>query len=182
MVKQRLNSAGWTVIILGFVVILVTISAITSGFAIWQGRSQIARLESIAEDTRTLLNERISQNEASEAQRKADAEELERRQREANRLVAEAIARIQLNTAISVDCSYLRDHGVRPKECKEVNKRIDRLGAGLPIVPVSPITTTTTRPPTTTSTTQPPTTTTQPIRPTNPPCRGIRLLGLCIGG
>lgn len=184
MTKQRLNSAGWTVIVLGVVLVLTTVTASASAIALLQGRSQIDKLKGIAEDTRGLLAERVRQNDEAEAQRKADAAELERRQQESSRLVSEAIARIQLNTATSVDCSYLRDHGVRPKECKEVNERIDRLEAGLPIVSAAP-TTPTTKPRATTPTTQPspPTTvTTQQPRTTALPCRGISLLGLCIGG
>lgn len=182
MGKQRLNSAGWTVLILGLLLIFSIIAAVTSGFAWLQGRDQIGRLERIARDTRGLLTERIRQNDESEAQRKAETDKLEARQREANRLIAEAIARIQLNTALSVDCAFLRDQGIKPRQCKEVNDRFDSLERNVPIN-VIPATTTTTQPrssPTTSTTT-----TTQPPRPQNPTintCRGIRLLGLCIGG
>lgn len=178
----HLNSAGYTVIILGVLVLVATIAAFTSTFAWLQGRDQIVQVKNIAQGTRNLLDERVKQNEAATEERaRADAE-LARRQEAAAKLVEDVIRSIQLNTAVSVDCIYLRDHGSRPAPCKEVNARIDRLQVGLPIT----VSTTTTRPPSTSTTTSTPSTirpqSTSPAVSTSPSCRGISILGFCIGG
>jgi hypothetical protein len=181
VVKQRLNSAGYTVIALGLLSVLSTVAAFMGTFAWLQGKDQINRLEDIATNTKDLLAERIKQNDEQAAERAAADADQARRQELANKIVEDAIRNIQLNTALSVDCAYLRDHGQRPAPCKEVNARIDQLQAGRPLTATTTTTTTPPArppPPTTTSTTRVPTTTTS----TTPPCSGINLLSICIGG
>lgn len=181
MAKQRLNSAGWTVMILGCVLVFSIIAAMASIIVVLNQGDQIESLTSIAEDTQDLLKARIAQNE-----------ENVRRQRDAEKAVSEAIGQIQLNTALSVDCAYLRRLGIRPDQCHDVNERIDTLKDNDTITITVPSTTTTTTIvarsrapapiPTTTRVTAVPTTLPPPTTTTTPPCRGITLLGLCIGG
>jgi hypothetical protein len=104
------------------------------------------------------------------------------------KIVLDQITNLLSESRRSLDCVALYVSGQPSKsaDCGDVNKRLKDLQAAKPGVFPKPLqsvpvtTTTTTRPPPTTTTTRPrpaPTTTS-----TIPACRGINLLGLCIGG
>ncbi len=101
------------------------------------------------------------------------------------KIILEELKNLQRENNRSLDCValFVSNQPSKSPSCDDVNKRLRDLIANKPIVtttttrPVATIRTTTTTTRVTTTTTPRPTTTT-----TTPPCRGINLLGICIGG
>ena len=171
---------GWLFLVVCSALFLGAITTGTTLALLVRTNSQLATAKSTAKDTNRLV--RAQDDRIAEQDREREA---------GNQLVRDAINRIQLNTALSVDCAYLRDRGIRPVQCADVNQRIDDLRRDVPIEIPRTTTTTTVRPRSTTTTTRSPTSTIQstttppvpvPTTTTIPPCRGINLLGICIGG